>query len=455
MVEAMERKRARATPPPGGWTALIDEICEGRWINPRTGEAAPRPPFDALRIEESLDGAEADLIADLNPEGEIAVVADEATWAAMGERVAKAVAGRFGGVREVVLSGAPHADMGEAAALQDRLDGAGFAVAVGGGTINDLVKYVTHGDGRRYCVFGTSASMDGYASTTASMTLESGLKISLPAHAARGVYLDLGVLSAAPPFLAGAGFGDCICSSVARIDWWMSHRVFGSFFAEEPYLIAEANDEEMNARAAGLATGDLEAVGYLTRALMLSGLGVAFTGVSNHGSMGEHQISHYIDCFAGADHPGALHGQQVGVASLTMARIQQAILSSEAPPVVRPTRIDPDDMARRMGPEIAKQCGAEYAKKAFDEAGAAAFNEKIASIWPELRAECLALAVPVEEMTRLLAASGAPLTAADMGLKRARYAEAVRHAHEMRNRFSFADIACDAGLLDDIAAGEG
>ncbi|MEM8755942.1 MAG: hypothetical protein AAGF90_23570, partial [Pseudomonadota bacterium] len=93
-----------ATPPPGGWTALIDEICEGRWINPKTGAAAPRPPFDAMRIEESLEGAEADLVADLKPEGEIAVVADEDTWDAMGGRIAAALSKRFGGAREVVFA---------------------------------------------------------------------------------------------------------------------------------------------------------------------------------------------------------------------------------------------------------------------------------------------------------------------------------------------------------------
>ena len=120
-----------ATPPPGGWTALIDDLCEGRWLNPRTGEPAPRPPFDALVIDENLDGAEADLVARLQPQGEIAVVADAATWDAMGGRVARALAPRFGPVREVILPGSPHADLGEAARLAERLDGAGFAVAVG------------------------------------------------------------------------------------------------------------------------------------------------------------------------------------------------------------------------------------------------------------------------------------------------------------------------------------
>ncbi len=52
-------------------------------------------------------------------------------------------------------------------------------------------------------------------------------------------------------------------------------------------------------RAPGLARHDIEAVGSLQRVLTLCSLGVAFTGTSHHGSMGEHQISHWIDMFAG------------------------------------------------------------------------------------------------------------------------------------------------------------
>jgi glycerol-1-phosphate dehydrogenase [NAD(P)+] len=34
------------------------------------------------------------------------------------------------------------------------------------------------------------------------------------------------------------------------------------------------------------------------------------------------------------------------------------------------------------------------------------------------------------------------------------YREAVVHCREMRNRFSFLDIAADAGMLEDFARGE-
>ncbi len=439
-------------PPPGGWTALIDEICAGEWRSPLTGERAPAAPYDRIAIAESLDGGEADLVAGLGMSGAIAVVADADTWEAMGRRVAGAIAGL--GAVDVVILDCPHADLAAAAALRARLDRVDAVVAVGSGTINDLCKYVTAQDGRKYCVFGTAASMNGYTSTTASMTLDSGLKVSLPAHAPAGFFVDLAVSAAAPRRLAAAGFGDCLCRSVAQIDWWMSHRLLGTDYWREPYLIELADEAELNARAAGVGAGDVTAIGYLYRVLTLCGLGISFTGVSHHGSMGEHQISHYIDCFARERHPGTLHGQQVGVASLTMARLQQDILSRETPPTLRPTRIDPDDMARRMGPAIAAQCLEEYRRKALDAAGAEALNERLARIWPELRRECQAMALPVGEMTAMLRAAGGALSAAELGVPVAFWREAVRHAHEMRNRFSFADIACDAGMLDAFAEAE-
>ncbi|WP_375596774.1 iron-containing alcohol dehydrogenase [Algihabitans albus] len=438
--------------PADGWTELIDDFVAGRWISPLTGEPAPQPATQAIAISESLDGSEADLVAALGIEGKLAVVADENTWDALGRRVATAL-----GVadRAVVLGPRPHADLPSAEALKTKLEGVDHVVAVGSGTINDLCKYVTAQDGRSCSVFATAASMDGYTSSTASMALPSGLKISLPAHAPQGAFFDLEVIAAAPARMAAAGYGDCLCSSVARIDWWMSHRLLGTFFMEEPYLVAAQNDREMAARVEGIGRGEVEAVGYLVRALVLSGLGVALTKVSNHGSMGEHQISHYIDCFAGQRHPGTLHGQQVGVASLTMARIQAELLQRDSPPALAPTRVDEADMARRMGPSIAAECAREYRKKALDAKATKAFNTRLAELWPALKAECQQIAVPVAQMKADLEAAGGATTAAQLDLDPAFYREAVRHAHEMRNRFSFADIACDAGLLDDLAAAEG
>ncbi len=437
--------------PAEGWTALIDDIVAGRWTNPETREVA-QVPYERIVIADSLAGSEAELVAGLDLGHRLVVVADQATLPAMGSRVAAALRA-LGPVDTVVLDH-PHADMDAVRDLTERLKGYDGVVAVGSGTVNDLCKYVTGLDGRRYCVFGTAASMNGYTSTTASITLDSGLKVSLPSHAPAGFFVDLGVSAAAPAYLASSGFADCLVRSVAQVDCWMSFRLLGTRYSQVPFTIQEADETELNRHAGRVPQGDLAAHGYLYRVLTLCGLGVSFTGTSNHGSMGEHQISHYIDCFAGRRHPGTLHGQQVGVATLTMARLQQRMLDDPDPPVVGPTRIDPDDMARRMGSEIAAQCLPEWRKKSFDAAGAERFNRRVADLWPALREEVAPFVIPVAEMERLLRDAGGPLTAADLGLDPAFYREAVVHCREMRDRFSFLDIAADAGLLDAFAAGE-
>ncbi len=447
----MDARAEGGDAPAGGWTALIDDIVAGTWTNPETGEVG-RVPYERIVIAEDLRGREADLVAGLSLGRRLAVVADPATFAAMGARVADAL--RALGPVDTVLLDHPHADMAAVRDLAGRLRGYDGVVAVGSGTVNDLCKYVTGLDGRRYCVFGTAPSMNGYTSTTASITLDSGLKVSLPSHAPAGCFIDLAVSAAAPAFLSASGFGDCLARSVAQVDWWMSHRLLGTPYFQAPYTIQQADEAELNSRAARLPRGDVAAQGYLHRVLTLCGLGISFTGVSNHGSMGEHQISHYIDCFAGDRHPGTRHGQQVGVASLTMARLQQRMLADPDPPVVGPTRLDPDGMARRMGPDVAAQCLAEVRKKSFDAAGADAFNRRLAALWPALRAELAPFTIPAGEMERLLREAGGPTTAAALGLDPAFYREAVVHCREMRDRFSFLDIAADADLLDAFAAGE-
>ena len=440
--------------PPGGWMQGIDDIYLGRWVHPATGKRFPRAPVERIEIAESLDGAEPDLVRAAGIRGRIAFVTDPDSWDVLGSRVCKALLADGFDLRETILPRGPHATLRAASELADLVADTESLVAVGSGTVNDLAKQATAQDGRNYAIFGTAPSMDGYASKTVSMRLDNGLKASLPAQAPKGVFLDLSVLATAPAHMAAAGFGDCICTSVARTDWWMSHRLLGTRFLEEPYRILAADSECLMLHAAGIRRRNVTSIGYLARSLVLSGLGVHFTGVSNHGSMGEHQISHYIDCFAGARHPGTLHGHQVGVASLTMGRIQQRLLADDAPPVLKPTNIDRIGMAKRMGADIAAHCEAEYRKKALDEESAARLNSRLAEIWPSLRAECHSWMDPVDSMRERLSAAGAPTTTAEMGLAPDFYREAVRHGHEMRNRYSFADLACDAGLLDGFASAE-
>lgn len=432
------------------WTSLIDDIVAGEFYDAEAGKKVS-VPYESIVFRESLDGAEDALIAELKLGETLAVVADENTYDALGARVARAV--KAVGADATIVLDKPHADMRTAAELADRLKGFDSVVAVGSGTVNDLCKYVTAQDGRRYAVFATAASMNGYTSTTASMTLDSGLKVSLPAQAPSGFFVDMTVSAEAPSHLAASGFADCVARSVAQVDWWMSHRLLGTLYRTVPFDIQIADEIELNKCAHLLPEGNIDATARLYRVLTLCGLGIGFIGMSNPGSMGEHQISHYIDCFAGPLHPGTLHGQQVGVASLTMARIQQGLLSRDHAPVMKPTPIDFEGMKQRMG-STAEQCLEQLQRKAFDAKTIDAVNEKLADLWPELKREVQEFMIPVAEMEKLLSDAGAPTTAAELGLDLEFYRQAVRHAHEMRDRFSFVDIAANADELEAFVSAQ-
>lgn len=429
---------------PGG-AELIRAFVEGRYRDPGSGRAVVCP-VRVLAIEDSLAGAEAGLVAKAGLSGALAVVADPATYEVLGARVAAALPG----ARAVILP-RPRTDDETVAALQDRLGFADGLVAVGSGTINDLVKAVADATARPCAVFATAASMNGYTTSTVSLT-RVGFKLSLKAKAPVGVFFDLDVLLEAPQRLTAAGLGDSLCRSPAQIDWRLAERLLGAGYSETPFELQKADEPVLLERAAGLGRGDREAMRALVHILVLTGLGVCVTGSSHHGSMGEHLISHYVDMMADP-HPGSFHGEQVGVASLTMRRLQDLVLARPRPPELRPLPVDEPGLRRRFG-RLADACIAELAGKALDAAACDRLNAWLDQHWSELKAELGEVAVPVTRLHDVLASAGGATSGAALGLSPELWREAIRHAREVRNRFSMLDVAAHAGLLDGFAEEE-
>ena len=434
------------------WNSLIEDVVKGDWRDPTTGKAA-QLPFEKIMLAENLEGGAADLVAPLKLGKRLAVVSDGNTYQAMGQRVARELKG-YVSVDEVTLPSNTHCTEEAIADVREKTRHADGVVIVGSGSLSDVVKYATFEDGRKYACFATAASMNGYAASTASVTLANGYKTSLPAHAPRGIFIDLKVSADAPIWLSAAGLGDSLCRPTAQVDWWTSHRLFDTFYAKTPYLLMQDDEPLMINNAAGIATHHVAANGYLHRVMTLCGLGVNFTGGSHHGSMGEHQVSHWIDMFAGSSHPGTTHGQQVGVASLAIARLQKMILDLDRPPEIKPTHIDVDEFVVRYGENIGRYCYAEARKKSFDARGAAAFNDTLARVWPELCDELKPMMLDPVMMQKTLKSAGGPTTATELGLSVSQWRNAMRFARDVRNRWSFLDLADDAGILEDFLASD-
>src|SRR5262249_54571643 len=152
-------------------------------------------------------------------------------------------------------------------------------------------------------------------------------KKTLAATAPQGVFIDLGVFAAAPLRMIQSGLGDSLCRSTAQADWLLSKHLRGTPYREAPFALLAGDRALLLAAPEALIGGDLGAMRVLARTLVLSGLGMTICGGSYPASQGEHLISHYIDMFAPAGRPACFHGEQIAVATLTMAQIQEAMLS--------------------------------------------------------------------------------------------------------------------------------
>jgi glycerol-1-phosphate dehydrogenase [NAD(P)+] len=425
---------------------MITKLVEGSLPDPDGGDTL-RVATRSVVIAPSFRGSEADIVAPLELGRHLAVVSDSTTHALLGERVERALAS-LGRVTSIVLPGRPHPDTANVERIRAESAGADALVAVGSGTINDLCKYASARDGKRYVVFGTAPSMNGYTSLNAAITVN-GLKKSLAAQAPLGVFLDLGILAAAPARMIRSGLGDSLCRPTAQADWLLSHLLFDRPYRTMPFVLLAADEEQLFAEPEALMAGDLGAMTCLVRTLLLSGFGTAICGNSQPASQGEHLISHYADMFGDHAWPDSFHGEQIGVTTLTMARLQERVLAGP-PPKLQASAVDEAGFVARYGEELGRSCWAEFAQKRLDAAGAHKVNERIATSWERIQRAIARVTIPAHVLADVLRLAGAPIAHADLGWPRQFCLNAVRHARDIRSRYTFLDLAADSEKLEPV-----
>jgi glycerol-1-phosphate dehydrogenase [NAD(P)+] len=426
---------------------VVNELVAGAWIHPRTGQPVALD-IRSIVIKETLAGMEGELVYPLHKNEKLAVVSDRYTYEVLGRRIGSALGSAGFAIEEIVWK-TPHADIERVEELRQLTRHCDGLIAVGSGTINDSVKYAAFLDKKRYSVFPTSPQL-AYATPTASISF-GGFKKSISALPAQGVFFDLSVISGCPIRLTRSAFADLICRTTAQVDWLMSHILFGTPYRKLPYILLAYDEDGLFENAKALQEGNFEAFGILVRLCALMGLAICITNTSHPGSMGEHMMSHYIDMFFNDVNPNTLHGEQVGVASLTMSRLQNRILSRDTPPVLAPTKIREADMIARYGKEIGQQCINELKNKALDRLEADRINRYLAENWQSVAEQLRAVMLPSETLWEAMQEIGAIRTGCDLGFPQAFYQQVVLYSREVRDRFTMLDMAADSGMLEAFA----
>lgn len=119
--------------------------------------------------------------------------------------------------------------------------------------------------------------------------------------------------------------------------------------------------------------------------------------------------------------------------------------------MLRTTQVSEAGLARRFGPELGASCWRDFAAKCLDRERTEELNARLRSDWDGYRRRIGAVLRPVEELEAVLHRAGAPVRYQDLGWPRPFYSEAVKHAREIRDRYTFLDLGADSGLFDGDA----
>ena len=372
------------------------------------------------------------------------IVADGNTWEAAGKGV-------FNSLREAGLapvepylfpaSPPQHAENRHVDTLVAAMPLDAVPVAVGGGTVNDLVKRAAFVAGRRYLCVPTAASVDGFTSSGAAL-VKDGLKQTLPCPAPLALAADTDVLKAAPPEMAAAGYADLAAKIPAGADWLIVDTLGLEPIRPEVWQMVQP---ELRDRLSEPA--DLEKI-FL--GLAATGYAMQLYRDSRPASGAEHLVSHVWE-MEGLE---ASHGFKVGIGTLAVtAMMTEAfrLSAAELRRVASPPS-GPEEREREIAALLSRGVYGDAAgiamKKFLSGNELLERRSLIASKWEQMGERVLRQLIPFDEMKRQFQRAGCPVHPAEIGLARADFRDGFHRAQLIRKRYTVLDLAYEAGILE-------
>jgi len=414
----------------------------------------------------SADGSAA-MFRDLFPTaGKVLVVEDPRTKSVAGNNVVSRLRASGVEVSEYVVNpdGSDfHATYAKVEEVREAIRGERVVVpvAVGSGTINDLVKRASDELGLRYMVVGTAASMDGYTSYGAAITKD-GMKQTLSCRAPLGCIVDSAVAASAPREMTASGYADLIAKIPAGADWMLADAIGSEAIHPLAWRLVQEPLRAAISNPSGCASGDEREVRKLCEGLVMSGFAMQAMGSSRPASGTEHQVSHYWDMedlsFGGRP---VSHGFKVGIGTLFSTKTLEFLLRHDL------STLDVDkavaswpttfDALKATFPAVYGDRPAHIRRAEDEMAKKYTTSDKIREelstfkrVWPELSERIRAQIMPFDEVRENLRLAGAPYEPEQIGVTRAKFRDTCRGIPYMRNRYFGLDLVTRLGLLDEL-----
>lgn len=432
-----------------------------------------RRPIGIRRIRLGPDVLDClgDDVAEVRRDGDVLVVVDHTPMQRRGEDlkaiVVAALERRFP-TRTATLGTAGvelHADEAASVELDQHMPGVGCVVSVGSGTITDLAKDASMRAGDiPFVVVQTASSVNAFSDDMAVL-LRDGVKRTVPSRWPDIVIADVDVLASTPHAMQLAGFGELCSMFTAPADWYLASAI-GMDDTYDPEIVALFRE---GAEAVLEAAPRMPAIGHdpamaqeLAGRMALTGIAMGVAGRTAPLSGTEHLVSHLLDMrAAAAGGETALHGAQIGVASVLAATIWHDTLDRFDPGVLAERDLQVDsaavqrqvrdafdalDPSGRMADECWRDVGRKIERWSSKQDEVSAF----ARDWDRHRNALRELVAPPDRLRAALTAAGAASTIGELDPPTAD--EGVRWALNalplMRDRFTVVDLRFLTGEWD-------
>jgi len=332
-------------------------------------------------------------------------------------------------------------------------------IAVGSGTINDIVKRAAYISNKKYICIPTAPSVDGFSSTGAAITVD-GFKTTLECLPPYYIIADKDIIENAPPELISAGFGDIIGKLTAGADWIIADLLAIENINNIAWSLSQDAARRLFYKSNEIKNRNSDAITELYKGLIDSGLSIQLYKNSRPASGTEHLLSHVWEMIIHNNNGRMIfHGLQVAFGTLISAAMMNEIFSKSstfAEDIKNGRLINKDLLKYRLSIVDSMPLASAARKQIIDTAINKTIDQKIlrnrieniALNWELLAQKISNQLPPFGEILSAFNTVGCPTKISHINMKADDIRMAIRIASLIRNRYTMLDLVSELGILD-------
>lgn len=424
------------------------------------------PETRALRIGAGCMRDLPPLFASLFPGRSAFIIADDNTFQAAGDS-AQSMLTAVGIITfpPLIFSGSPtlHADHEHCAIIVARIHEYGAVpIAVGSGTINDLVKRAAFEAGVRYLVVATAASVDGYSSFGAALSVNQ-FKKTMECPAPLAILADPDILRSAPTPMGAAGYADLASKLTAGADWLIADAAGADPIDPEIWAMVQPPLRGWLAHPEGLKSGDAKALDAVFEGLTMTGFAMQVARQSRPASGSDHLFSHIWEMLGILDPKGEppSHGFKVAIGTLIATAMMEICFRRPLTDADIEHACEQWPSWNQVEAAVASAFSStpmyarvleESAAKYIDTEALRARLRRMQAQWGDLGRKVADQLMPYADLRDAFLKAECPVTPQEIGLTREAAIDTAHMAQMIRNRYTILDLLVELAWMPDVLA---